>query len=234
MKFRYILIAGWLLVGVACSSNPKDPDREKDREWIQSELGQEMSLKADRDQLSELRQDIPEQKQVENDELALYLNLMKQGQEKPNLVRDRFDVLVQKKRARFRAKVQRLREDYTRQERERREKFLDEAKSARESVMRDATDSKDRRRFMANQDKDRQRFFADERERRRSFESELSAQSKDFDGYMRERVREFNEQYRLYTKKFYDKPKSANPVTGETDEFRKLDKMNTTPLGTED
>lgn len=199
---------------------------EGDRKNIDDQLGPEISLKADREALEEFRKQIPEEKKQSNDELALYLQLMKQGTENPQMVRDKFTVLVEKRRSSFRSKVQKLRDDYHHQETKRRDAFLDKQKSKRNSFTGSKHSSAETREFFGQQDKDRQEFFADERDRRGNFESEISAQSKDFDSYMREKMNEFNEQYRLYSKKYSERPKEKKAVTGEGDDSK--------PLGTQD
>jgi hypothetical protein len=227
----------FLLLLTACqtSSLPESSNTEEnraaDREKIHSEL--EVSLKADRDHLAELRKDIPEEKRKSNDELALQLGVMKQGTESPGTIRDRYNSMVQKRRETFRNKAQRLREDFRKDETRRREEFLKEHKSRRESFAAKKHDHKENREFFSEQDKLRQRYFSDERDRRQSFESELNAQSKDFESYMRERNNEFNEQYRAYSKKFYEKPKDGKPATGgSANGFDRLKNMDAEPLGT--
>lgn len=226
-----VLISVFFLL--SCQMNPSTPStntpeqREADREKIQSEL--EVSLKADRDHLAELRKEIPQEKQRQNDELALHLGIMKQGTENPSVIRDRYNNMINKRRQAFRAKVQRLRDDYRKEETQRREKFLKEHQGRRTEFTRTKHDSKESREFFNEQQKLHSEFFADEKDRRQNFESEINAQSKDFESYMRERNNEFNEQHRQYSKQFYDKPKK--PVTGESG-FEKLKNMDAQPLGT--
>jgi hypothetical protein len=207
-------------------------DREADRQRIHDSLSGEMSLKADREQLAEMRKEIPAEKQKSNDELALSLNLMKQGTERPEMVRDKFTVLVEKKRTAFRDKVQKLRENYRKSETKRREEFLDEQKAKRADYLKTKRKVDETREYFADQDKDRQSFFSDERDRRASFESEISSQSKDFDSYMREKLNEFNEQYRLYAKQYVEKAKEKSAVTGGAPDFKKIDEVPTKSLGT--
>jgi hypothetical protein len=229
---KLIIVALLAMAVAGCASRNQAAARAQDRQTIEQELGQEMSLKADRESLSDLRKEIPEETQRSNDELALFLNLMRQGNETPQMVRDKFNVMVQKKRASFRDKVAKLRENYRRDETKRRETRLDEAKAKRDSFLRRKHDPKESREFFNDQEKSRLAFTADERARRTAFESEITAQSKDFDSYMRERQKEFDEQYRLYSKKFSERPKDKKAATG--DEFRRLEQAPSTPLGTED
>ncbi len=229
-----ILVALSTLVSCALLRPSAKSQREQDRQQIQAELSQEASLAEDREKLADLRREIPAEKQKENDELALQLKLMGQSTEQPHLLRQKFQFLVQKRRTAFRQKTQKLRDEFRTQETRRREDFFAAQKSKRDIFFRRKRDSKQNREFFAGQEKERQRFATEERERRMNFESELSAESKDFNSYMRERQNEFNEQFRLYSKKFSERPKASKAVTGEINEFKRLQEVPATPLGTED
>lgn len=245
MANAILLVLSVVFLTSCKSGGGKKPEqvRAEDRDKIQHTLEQEMTLKQDRQQLETLRKDIPTEKQKQNDELALFLNLMKQGTEQPNLVREKFSTLVQRKRSDFRAKVARLREDFRNEETRKREDFLKVQKDKREAFTRKKPTSKENREFFSDQDRDRSRFFSDERDRRSSFEAEIQAQSRDFDSYMRERTYEFNEQFRLYSKQFSEKPKEKKAVTGEAGSqtpsgsgsrgFDQLKDIPSTPLGTD-
>lgn len=228
MKLILLLLP---LLAACVSRNRAAAHRAEDRKNIHEELNEEMSLKADRENLDDIRKDIPAETKKQNDELALFLDLMNQGTENPQMVRDKFQMMVQKKRASFRDKVAKLRENYREEETKRRDQQLDQAKSKRDSFFKRKRDSKASREFFAQSEKDRLAFASDERERRQAFESELNSQSKDFDSYMRERQKEFDEQYRLYSKKFSEKPKDKKAATG--DEFKRLESTPASPLGTE-
>lgn len=227
-----LLISVSILTLVSCISRSPKANREEDRKHIDQQLGSELSLKQDRQALSDLRKEIPTETQKANDELALFLNLMGQGTESPQVVRDKFSSMVQKKRSAFHGKIRQLRDEYRKEESERRESFLDSQKSKRESFNRKKNDAKEHREFYSHQEKERATFSAEERSRRMNFEAELNAKSKDFDSYMREKQKEFDEQYRLYSKKFSEKPKDKKAATG--DEFKRLDEAPATSLGTED
>jgi hypothetical protein len=223
-----------LIFSLGCVQPSTQASRDEDRANIQKELSGEMSLKADREALAEMRKGIPAEKQKSNDELALNLQLMKQGTEQPAMVRDKFTVLVEKKRTSFRDKVQKLRNSYSKSETKRRDEFLDGQKAKRTDYLKTKRKPDEMREYFGDQDRARQAFFSDERDRRASFESDISSQSKDFDSYMREKLNEFNEQYRLYSKQFSEKPKDKKAVTGEAPpDFHKMDQVPTKPLGTE-
>jgi hypothetical protein len=211
--------------------------REEDRKNIHAQLAEEMSLKSDRDDMQTARKDIPLEKQKTNDELALYLSLMKQGTEKPQVVREKFSMLMERKRVSFREKVHKLREVYRRDETKRRDDFLNKQRRTRDNHKLTRRTPEQSRDFYGAQEKERLAFTADERDRRTSFEAELNAQSKDFDSYMREKNNEFNEQLRLYSKKFADRAKDKSVETGAGEEpggdYQSIDEVPTKPLGTE-
>lgn len=209
-----------------------EAERKGDREKVRTALGPEVSLKQDRSELAELRKEIPEDKKASNDELALYLNLMKQGTEQPAVVRDRFNSLVSKRRQAFREKVERLRADFRAAETRRREDFTQTQHKSREAFLKKKRDHKEMQRFSSDQDRERTRFYAEERERRANFESDMRAQSKDFESFMREKMNDFNERYRLYSKEYSERPKEGKAVTG--DDSRTMDELPAKALGTEE
>lgn len=235
MMGRLEILIGFTLVLASCAHTSRQAIRDGDRADVQKELSGEMSLKADREALAEMRKGIPEEKRKSNDELALYLQLMKQGTENPEIVRNKFSSLVEKKRQSFRDKVQKLRASYSKSEAKRRDEYLNSQQQKRKGYVATKRKPDEMREYFAQQDKDRQSFFADERDRRANFESEINGQSKDFDSYMREKMNEFNEQYRLYAKQFSERSKDKKAVTEETGkpDFKKMDSLPTKPLGTD-
>jgi hypothetical protein len=234
MSLKHGLLLAALVSLTACAARAKKPEtvRQEDRETVDGVLNEEISLKADRESLKGIRADIPEQKQKANDELALFLNLMGQGTEQPSAVRDKFSTLVERKRTSFREKVGRLRTDYNAEEVRRREDYMTAQAKKRESFLASKRSPKEISRFTSDLDKERTRFFADERDRRSNFEAEVTAKSKEFESYMHEKMNEFNEQYRLYSKKFSEKPKEKKAVTG--DDFKRMNEIPAKTLGTEE
>lgn len=224
-----------LSVVAGCVTQKYRSTLETDRKTVKNELDEEMSLKADRDELDSMRKQIPEEKRISNDELALNLQVMNQGTERPEVVHSKFTTLVEKRRSSFRSKVQRLREDYRRLETKRRDNFLNSQKTKRAKFNVQKNSADETKEFFADQDKERQNFFADERDRRSNFESEISAQSKDFDSYMREKLNEFNEQYRLYSKMYSEKRKERKAVTGDIPaDYKRIEDVPAKTMGTED
>ncbi len=205
---------------------------------VREELEGEISLKADREALSELRAAIPEEKKQNNDELALLLQLMGEVKLKPSDIQGRYQTLTQKHRKKFRDRVMRLRDQYRREEGKRRESFLKEQKELRDDFKRQKSDREQTREFFKDQDRRRQEFFANEKDRRKDFESEIQAQSKDFDSYMREKQKEFSEQLRLYSKRYHESEKEKSKKNSNSSdpshalkEFEVMKDKASTPLG---
>lgn len=172
---------------------------------VQEELEDEISLKADRSHLEELRKDVPEDKKQANDELALIVQLLNDTKLAPSDIQSRYQRTTHKHRDKFRKKVKQLRESFNKVERKKRDEFIREQKQARDKFMKTKADRERSKEFFDEQDLKRREFFANASDRRKEFEDEIKIQSKDFDSHMRERGREFNEQFRLYTRRYHQK-----------------------------
>ncbi len=167
----------------------------------------EISLKADRSHLDELRKDIPEETQKENDELALLLNMMGTVDKHPSVIRDQFERLLRKNREVHKKKTTKVRNDFNKNERIKREAFLKDLKEERNRFMSNKSSRDEVKEFYSEQDSKRKEFFADERDRRKEFESELRQKSKDFESYVREKRNEFYQMHRTYLKAYQEQQK---------------------------
>lgn len=192
-----------LVILVGCQSSPS-PESPAPSDQVRTELSGEISLKADREELAELRKAIPEEKRQANDELAVLLGLLGEVKLRPSEAQERYQRLTLKRREQFRKKVAKLREDFRREESRRKDKFLKAHSSARDEFKKGKPERERTKEFYDEQDRNRRDFFSSEQERRKDFESEIQTQSKDFDSYMREKQKEFSEQMRLYSKRFYE------------------------------
>jgi len=219
-----------LLILVGCQT-AKGPEEAAPSDQVRSELSQEISLKADREELAELRKEIPEEKKQANDELAVLLNLMGEVKLKPSDVQGRVQEIMRERRGEFRKKVTKLRENFRKEEAKRKEKFLKEQKAAREDFKPDKGDRDKTKEFYSGQDERRREFFANEADRRKDFESEIKTQSADFDSYMREKQREFSEQARLYSKRYYELEKEKREAAKNPPKPAGVKPTEPTPLG---
>lgn len=182
--------------------------------------GTEVSLKADRSKFKELRKDIPKEVQKQNDESAFILNLMREGSEHPNKVRQKRDRINRKIRKTFSKDIKRSRNDYTKAERKRRDEFRKAHKKEREAIKkRKDLDRDSRKSLYGDLDTKAKDFYSKEKESRKAFESDIRAQSKDFHGHMREQDRDFSTELRAYTKDYNARKKQLR-------EFKKAQKKN--------
>jgi hypothetical protein len=228
IKHSVMLLLAAALAGCAHRSTRTQDPIQQDREKIKQTLSSEISLAKDRAELAELRKNIPEDTQRENDELALIAPLMAQPQVEPSRIRQQFQYAVQKKRETFSRKVKKLRDDFTKEERKERDAFLKTAQEKRKAV-----DPKKMERSEINErykelDKERRDFFSEQRERRKSFEAEINAQTKDFNDYMRDKSRDFNDQIREYTRRYNDMKKSEKEK--RQSEFEMMKTIPSEPL----
>ena len=191
-----------------CSTSSKGPDAALENPvLLAKELDAEVSLKSDRDQLNEMRKQVPEEKKKSNDELAMDLELMVQAEKPTHEIRGIFQNKVRKLRDRFRKKTQKVRKKFRDIQKKQRDEFLSQLKEEREDFKTQKADRKKTKDFFAEQDLKRKDFFADQKDQRKDFESEMKQKSKDFHGNMRERVKQFNEQLRIYSKRLREKEK---------------------------
>lgn len=211
---RTVFVVFFLLNSCATNSQKQKAAISDDRARVRERLTGEISLKSDRQKLDDLRKKEPEDKKVANDELAFFLTQTGELKQDPNVVRERFQLLVQKKRSRFNEAVDRLRKEYAEDERKRRDDFNTDRNSKRDAYMKKQHPPTDETRaFYSQMEKDRLDFYSRERDRRKDFDDEIQTQQKEFSAYIKERTDEFNEQMRLYKKRYDEaaKQKAAQP-----------------------
>lgn len=165
----------------------------------------EVSLKADRSDLDELRKEVPEEKRKENDELALILQVMNAKDKKPYEIREKFSSIMRKKRDEFYKSQRRTREDFSRRERVEREKFTKEQKEISDRFYRYKPSADERRNFSQEHTSRNQKYYSDSRERRQAFEDEMRTKDKDFSALLTDKNKEFDEHFKSYQKEFKEK-----------------------------
>jgi hypothetical protein len=203
-------------------------------------------LSADREALQEIREQIPEDKRQENDEIAYSLQWMGEVKRPPGEVREKFNSGVSKKRALFQKDMQTRRETFVKKERKDREEFQRELETSRKAFSSKKPGSEERKRFYDEHDTKRKDFYSSQRERRDAFEADIRDRRKNFDDYIREKTAEFNQEHRAYSKRFDDmkklnelkKKKAAEEARAKAkdieNEYREIDKKPSQPLGTEE
>jgi hypothetical protein len=195
---------------LACSGRSPRPNYYKTPDQAGPSVDQKYRLSADREAFDKMRAEIPEEKKMENDEVAFTLQLMSDYKLPPSDVREKFDHALGKKREKFQKDIQKERDDFTNTERKNREVFLKSLVDQREDFLRTRRTSEERKDFFDRQDEARKTYFETQREKRDDFESNITEKRKSFEDYAREKRNEFNDQLRSYQKKYDEIQKSKN------------------------
>lgn len=171
-----------------------DPDRPL--------VDDKYSLADDRKVLQDLRTQVPEQKQRENDELALILKLTETVDRPPSDIRNKFDQMVRKRRETFDRDIQKERDQFTKVERRERDLFLKEQQKKRDDYNKEKHTREEKNEFYKEADEKRSQFFADSREKRDDFEADIRERRKNFEDYIREKNNSFNQEMRSYSERY--------------------------------
>lgn len=163
------------------------------------ELNSDVSLRADREKLAEVRQQVPENAKKKNDEEAKYLEWM-DGKNKPEFIRDKFSKWARDLRDDFSKRSRELRDRYSKVERENRDAFTKLLKRERDKISK-SWSAERRKRFFDDQEDRRKKFFSEEREQRAKFESELRSKIHDFDITLDEKRKQFADRIKDYTER---------------------------------
>ncbi len=167
-----------------------------------SSTTEEISLKADRSSLDDLRSETPEPVKEENDFLALVLRDMAAVEKKPQQVRDRYFREVRRTRDQFNKDHRRQRDEFSRNEKSKREKFLKSLKDERTAFIAKKPSREQSSAFYQEQNLKRNNYFQDQSDRRRDFDSKMSNARKDFNDDMALKQKQFDDAYREYLKKY--------------------------------
>ena len=195
-----VLLLGALLASCQSTSAPKNQYvRRSDSAPL---VDDKYSLKADREKMQAYRSDVPAEKQRENDEIALVLQLFQEVKKSPQDIREKFDTSVRKKRELFNRDMDRERENFTKQERKVRENFLKDQKDSRDAFLKSKPSKDEREEFFKTQDEKRKDYFSDEHEKRNDYESDVRERRKNFEDYIREKQNDFNQEYRSYSRRY--------------------------------
>ncbi len=199
MKHRlviYSLVGAWFLLLNGCQSESKK--LPEDQPLVQDQY----RLKEDREAFAEIRKNVPEDRQKQNDERALILYMMSDLNRSPGEIREKFDSIVTKKRDVFQKNMDQRREEYVKKERKDRESFTKTAETDRKKFTDGKHSSDEKSEFFADQDTRRRDFYSNQREKRDEFEADVRDQRKNFDDYIRQKTMEFNQDHRAYTKRY--------------------------------
>lgn len=190
------------------------------------DVANEVSLKADRSAMDEARKDIPEEIRRENDEIAGLLSfVVRESEEEPNRLRDRFNTALRKKRERSDRELRKKRDDFTATERKKREDFLKKLKTDRDEFTSGRRRSgEERKRFFDDQDSSRREFFATERDLRKDFESSMQESRKNTEDYIREKQNAFNQDLRAYQQRYTERKRTMDLKKRAEEKARSLER----------
>ncbi|WP_413558666.1 hypothetical protein [Bdellovibrio sp. HCB209] len=204
------------------------------------------SLKADREAMDKLRENIPAEKRAENDEKAFMDQMMTDITKNPSEVRSKFSSIMSKKRDAFSKDMTKTREAFTKKQSEERNQFTTGQTKSRETFAKEkGHTSQERTDFYSKLDAERKEFYSKQKESRDSFEDETKTKRKDFDDYVRGKTDEFNQKHREFTQRYHDNKKNLELQKKQAAEKKRnlekdLDKeyeaikaKPATPLGTE-
>jgi hypothetical protein len=209
-RFSCSLVSLLALFGVlGCQTGNRSSSKPSDLIKHSQQLNDEVSLKSDRSELEALRGDIPQATQMQNDELAMDLELMAKAKQPPHEIRAQFQQKVRKLRTQFRDKTQKVRAQFRDSQAREREEFLNETQRERDDFKSNKPDREKSKEFYAAQDLKRRDFYENQKAQRREFEAQLEQKNKDVNGNMKTRIDQFEEQLRLYSKRRAEEEKLA-------------------------
>ncbi|MDZ4678070.1 MAG: hypothetical protein SGI74_11260 [Oligoflexia bacterium] len=217
-KFFLILafVVATCLLSLGCSTS--GPEKAATSEEIENEV----SIKSDKENLDELRKDIPEEVKKSNDRIAATLKRWKQQKMAPEDLRSRFSDEIRKAREAMDKKHQRQRADFQKQKAKKRKEFQEKQKEARDDFFSHKPKGERRSDFISDQSTERERFNSDLRDERQDFEESIKDERKIFEGDIASRWVEFRQEYPEYSK-LYREMKEAEAKQKEEA------KLNPTP-----
>jgi hypothetical protein len=200
----------------ACAHGPAQrPNIYSEPDASRPLVADKYSLTADRTAMEEARKDIPPAKKIENDELAVMIQMTTESSRPPQEIRNQFDKAARKKRELIDKDLKKERDDFSKAEKSNRDQFLKLQLKTREDFTKTKHPRDEVTEFYKEQNDKRLEYFANERERRSDFESDVRDKRKNFDDYTREKTSEFNQEHRAYTKRYEDLKKAASAKKNE-------------------
>jgi len=179
-------------------------------------------LSADREAFAKLREEIPEEKKKENDEIAFVQQMMAELRHRPSEVREKFNTALRKKRESFNKDMKKHREDFTKAEKTERDKMVKDLEVERKEFMRRKVTADQRKDFFQENEAHRKDFYSSQREKREEFEAEIRNQRKNFEDYAREKNNDFNQEHRAYSKRYDEMKKEEENKKKELKEQASL------------
>lgn len=215
-------LVGWVrgcvvlvfLMGLGLSCAPLARLREADGGEGQNRG--EYSLKSDRSHLATMREHVPQDIQLRNDEWALVLQLMAEGREHPSQVRDKFSDISRQLRQRFSRDRRQEREQFNKKIKHLRQDFTTQQTTAQKEFQLTNPNRQATAQFYGKQNQETQEFYLSLRTQQNEFEADQRQKQRDFDAYLAEKQRHFDQEYRDYNRRYMQKFGESNGAGGAT------------------
>ncbi len=163
------------------------------------------SLSKDRSEFDKLRENMPADVKKSNDEKALAAEWFAETKFEPDVIRDKYDNLVRKKRDLFNKDMAKAREVFNSEEQKKRAVFLKELEQQRKDFTGRRTERDAKNDFFNEQDEKRKNFMAEQKDKREDFESESREKRKNFEDYLKEKSNDFTSDLKAYRARWKDK-----------------------------
>ncbi len=186
-----------LLMSLAACATNDGATSNADKPLVESEY----KLQEDRKAFEELRSEVPQNIQDENDEVAFMEKLFTNPLKKPSDIRAQFSKALNKKREKFRKDMQKKREKFVKEERKARESMTKSFERERNEFNKTKTTREETKEFYASLDQRRKDFYSQQREQRDEFEAQMRDDRRNFEDYAREKQNDFNARLKEFTEK---------------------------------
>lgn len=213
LRTIFCTLLGVLMMTGCATYRSDSSNRVAGDEKILGEQHGEVSLRSDRSDLDQARKDIPDEIKKQNDEIAMLMSfVVRDSEEEPSRLRERFSTALRKKRDAIDKKVRRARDDFSKKEKADRDAFLKKSKADRDRFVSGSSrrSSDDRKRFFDDQEDARKSFFADQQEKRKDFESRINDERKDSEDFIREKQNAFNQELRGYQARYTERKRQLD------------------------
>lgn len=193
----------------ACATENEKPS-QVDKPLVESQY----RLQEDRKAFEELRSQVPQDVQQENDELAFMEKIFQSPLKNPSDIRSQFSKALTKRRDKFQKDMQKMRETFVKKERKDREQATKNFEKERNEFKTRKSSRDETKEFFDALDQKRKDFYADQKEKRDEFEAQMRDDRKNFEDYVKEKQNEFNARLKEFTdkqKELKKDPKSGSP-----------------------
>lgn len=202
----YIVLLSIVCILLGCQIQTARPTSDKKSSAVSSaQIDPKYAIAQDRTEFDKLRESVPADVKIKNDEKSLMLSLFQNENKSPQDIREKFNDLLRKKRELFNKDMNKSRDVFNKNERKQREEFSKQLEKERKEFLAKKSDAKERADFFNEQDQKRREFSADQKDKRDEFEADTREKRKNFEDYTKEKSDEFNAEIKTYMQKINDK-----------------------------